>query len=72
MKFLLPEIWQCCGEQPTHIFIYENGQVFLICKTHFTSTAHRVLVADVIDYKTGQKLYPDEIFEKEAAFAEMS
>lgn len=50
------EIWQCCGEQPTHIFFYDNGQIFLICKTHFTSTAHRAFVIDVVDYKTGKKL----------------
>ena len=59
---LLPEICQCCGEQPTHIFIYENGQIFLICGVHFTSTAHRAFVKDVIDYKSGKKLWPDEIF----------
>ncbi len=59
---LLPEICQCCGEQPTHIFIYENGQIFLICSIHFKSTAHRALVKDVIDYKSGKKLDPDEIF----------
>ena len=59
---MAPEIWQCCGEQPTHIFIYENGQIFLICGTHFASTAHRAFVTDVIDYKIGKKLDVFEIF----------
>jgi hypothetical protein len=59
---LLPDIWQCCGEQPTHIFIYENGQIFLICSIHFKSTAHRAFVKDVIDYKSRKRLYPNEIF----------
>jgi hypothetical protein len=29
---------------------------------HFTSTAHRAFVKDVIDYKSGKKLWLDEIF----------
>ena len=58
----LPEIWQCCGEQPTHIFFYEGGEIFLICFTHFTSTEHRAYVNNVIDYKTGKKLDVVEIF----------
>lgn len=57
----LPKIWQCCSNEPTHIFIYENGKVFLICKTHFTSTAHCAFVTDVIDYKSGKKLDTSKI-----------
>ncbi len=55
-------MYQCCGEQPTHIFFYENGQIFLICGIHFTSNAHRAFVKDIIDYKTGLKLSVDEVF----------
>ena len=56
-------MYGCCGEQPTHIFIYENGQVILVCKLHFTSEAHRFRVKNILDYKTGQKLDPNEIFD---------
>jgi len=56
------EMYVCCGEQPTHLFIYENKQVYGICKEHFKSDAHRFKVKYVIDLKTGEKFYPSKIF----------
>lgn len=55
-------MYVCCGEQPTHLFIYQNKQVYGICKNHFHSLAHRYNVRHVVDLKTGEKFYPDKIF----------
>ncbi len=59
-----PEMYVCCGEQPTYLFVYENDKVYGICKEHFNSLPHRCFVDYVIDLKTGEKLYPDKIFEE--------
>ena len=55
-------MYECCGEQPTHIFIYENQEIYTICARHFNSIAHRLDVKNIIDYKTGEKLLPSDIF----------
>ena len=56
------EMYVCCGEQPTHLFVYKNNEVYGICKEHFGSGAHRYNVHYVIDMKTGEKFYPSRIF----------
>ncbi len=55
-------MYECCGEQPTHIFIYENQEIYTICKRHFNSIAHRLDVKNIIDYKTGKNLLPSEMW----------
>ena len=56
------EMYMCCGEQPTHLFVYQNKQVYGICIEHFKSDAHRFKVKYVIELKTGEKFYPNRIF----------
>jgi len=56
------EMYVCCGEQPTHLFVYQNNQVYGICKVHFKSDAHRFKVNYVIDLKTEEKFYANTIF----------
>ncbi|KKK70788.1 hypothetical protein LCGC14_2920470 [marine sediment metagenome] len=56
------EMYVCCGEQPTHLFVYQNKQVYGICKEHFKSDAHRFKVNYVIDLKTSEKFYANTIF----------
>ena len=63
MQKISSDMYGCCGGQPTHIFIYENGQVLLICKSHFASEAHRFHVKNILDYKTGQKLEANKNFD---------
>ncbi|MCZ6581623.1 MAG: hypothetical protein O6761_00405 [Thaumarchaeota archaeon] len=56
------EMYVCCGEQPTYLFVYQNNQVYGICIEHFKSDAHRFKVKYVIDLKTEEKFYPNQIF----------
>ncbi len=57
-----PEMYVCCGEQPTYLFVYEDNKVFGICDEHFNSTAHRCFVKWVIDIETREKFFPNQIF----------
>ncbi len=61
-----PEMYVCCGEQPTYLFVYEDGKIFGICDEHFDSTAHRCFVKWVIDIKTREKFSPSQIFGEDA------
>ena len=56
------EMYVCCGEQPTHLFVYQKNKIYGICKKHFSSVAHRCFVKYVIDLKNGEKFYPSQIF----------
>ncbi len=57
-----PEMFGCCKEQPSWIFIYENNEIYTICDFHFTSVAHRCFVKDIVDYKTRKRYTPEQIF----------
>ena len=65
-----PEMFSCCEEQPSWIFIYENNVIFSICDIHFTSIAHRCFVKDILDYNTGKRHSPDQIFTDTAPLVE--
>lgn len=56
------EMYVCCGEQPTYLFVYDNNEVYGICETHFDSSAHRCFVKYVIDIKNRKKYPVNEIF----------
>ena len=66
-----PEMYVCCGEQPTYLFVYENDQVYGICENHFESLAHRCFVKWVINIKTRKKILADEIFGDEIKIESM-
>ena len=52
----------CCKKTTVWIFVYENEDIFSICKQHFYSFAHRCDVKDVIHFKTRRWYNPDKIF----------
>ena len=56
-----PNVYECCGEQPTHIFIYENDIIYTVCAIHFTIFARYLDVKNIIDYKTGKKISRGEL-----------
>ena len=56
------EIMGCCENSTEWIFLYENGEIYSICQTHFNSIAHRCLVKKVINFRTKKDYTPDEIF----------
>ena len=56
------EVYVCCGEQPTYLFVYQNNQGYGICPEHFKSDAHRFKVKYVVDLQTEEKFYPSKIF----------
>jgi len=58
------EMYVCCGEQPTSLFVYENNEVYGICDKHFDSKVHRCFVRYVIEIKSRKKFLASEIFEE--------
>lgn len=66
-----PEMYVCCGEQPTYLFVYENNQVYGICENHFDSLAHRCFVKWIINIKTRKKFQANEIFGEEIKIESM-
>jgi len=61
-KESFPLIVGCCKKITNWIFVYENNDIYSICKEHFYSTAHRIDVKNVIHVKTRIGYSPEEIF----------
>lgn len=54
----------CCKKTTTWIFVYENNDIYSICKEHFYSHAHRYNVKNVINFKTRISYLPEEVFKQ--------
>lgn len=52
----------CCDNPTSWIFIYQNDEVYSICEDHFFSNVHRVLVRDVINFRTQKRYDPTKLF----------
>jgi FPC/CPF motif-containing protein YcgG len=59
-----PEVEGCCQKPPMWIFVYQNNDVYSICKDHFYSTAHRCDVKNAINFQTRINYDPQLVFEE--------
>ena len=56
------EVFGCCKKTTMWIFVYENNDIYSICKEHFYSIAHRCDVKEIIHIKTRIRHEPEEVF----------
>jgi FPC/CPF motif-containing protein YcgG len=59
---MYPDVVGCCPKPTAWIFVYQNDEVFSICKDHFYSLAHRCEVKTVINFQTKIQYEPEMIF----------
>ncbi len=53
---------QCCNSDPIWIFVYSDGNVFVICEKDFDSPTYRYDVKKIINIKSQESFTPEEIF----------
>jgi len=59
---LIPEMFCCCKEQSSWIFVYPNNLIYGVCDKHFKSPSHQYKVKYAINIESGKKLPADRAF----------